>query len=252
MSTPENDPRNKFDPNEENFRKMMDSLLNMRSSKFYNSDLNSPLFSKRNIYKKEEPIIQSKRPSFFDILKDFVNPNPPNLSSARESDKSSQRIHDLEEETFNLRRQRDSMAAENYQLRNMNTALKIDLSTSRVVVQNLQFQNAQLSAMNRELDRTILELRGRLTASVFGRPSGIPGRDYSRDASDPKGYYKALGIDPAVAKSLPEDKFQMLLTSLFRAYSRVHHPDTGGNTAAMAALNNAYEFLQNPNNRRAY
>ncbi len=110
------------------------------------------------------------------------------------------------------------------------------LNEARVRIPTLELHNTMLKAEN---------------ARLRNRPPATAPAE-TRDLLDPKGYCKALGLDPRLIKTLSPDKLEKLLTSLHRAYSLVHHPDTGGNTEAMKAVNTAYDFLKDPQKRRSY
>ncbi|OGY11411.1 MAG: hypothetical protein A3F61_00255 [Candidatus Blackburnbacteria bacterium RIFCSPHIGHO2_12_FULL_41_13b] len=71
------------------------------------------------------------------------------------------------------------------------------------------------------------------------------------DPRDPSAYYKTLGVNPDID---PEDLEEVLL-SAYRRLSRKYHPDTGGENAnpeRMRALNQAFEFLKDPDKRKSY
>lgn len=73
------------------------------------------------------------------------------------------------------------------------------------------------------------------------------------DPLDPKGYYKAMGMDPFFVRELSGEDFDKYLKGLYRVQSHAFHPDKEtGNTEQMQHLNEAYNFLKSPVNRRDY
>lgn len=59
-----------------------------------------------------------------------------------------------------------------------------------------------------------------------------------------KDYYQALGVDRRAGVKQ--------IKHAYRARARASHPDLGGKTAAMIALNEAYEILSDPATRQSY
>ncbi|MBI2020635.1 DnaJ domain-containing protein [Candidatus Daviesbacteria bacterium] len=73
-----------------------------------------------------------------------------------------------------------------------------------------------------------------------------------KDPLDPKGYYKTLGINPDMARRLPEETLSELMSKVYRAYANAFHPDKGGDNSMMRGINMAYDFLRNPRSRQVY
>ena len=59
-----------------------------------------------------------------------------------------------------------------------------------------------------------------------------------------KDYYSVLGAD--------DNASQDEIERLYKTLARRHHPDRGGNTEKMKAINEAYRVLGNPDTRRRY
>jgi hypothetical protein len=79
--------------------------------------------------------------------------------------------------------------------------------------------------------------------------AGNPGASTSPSGgrfTDPKGYFKVLGL---ASSNIPED-FEILLTACYRTLARKMHPDKAGNTLANTQafqnLSTAYETLKDP------
>lgn len=66
--------------------------------------------------------------------------------------------------------------------------------------------------------------------------------------SDPKNYFRIIGLSPAV----PEEDFEVLLTACYRTLARRMHPDKGGDAEKFKELQNAYEILLDPESRSRY
>lgn len=75
---------------------------------------------------------------------------------------------------------------------------------------------------------------------------------YRLDRKDPSGFYKCLGIDPDLVGKISDAQLKELIEKTYRAYSMVFHPDQGGDTVNMQAINEAYSFLRNDSNRKRY
>lgn len=153
----------------------------------------------------------------------------------------AKQMSQLATENQTLRDQRDSLNRSVDQLHQ-----RIDMH--RKVADELGTRNTNLLEENRQLKSS--EQRWRNSAKEWRELAER--RTATTDLLDPEGYCKVLGIDPKLVRTLPSGKLERLLTSLYRAYSLVHHPDTGGNTEAMKAVNTAYDFLKNPQKRRTY
>ncbi len=107
---------------------------------------------------------------------------------------------------------------------------------------------ARLAIQNQALQRQIDELRIanlRLQLDVSSSQSRV-------DRLDPRGYCLTIGLNPRFLHSLPADKLDQLLLSLQRAYAKVLHPDVGGNNGDMARVNEAFDFLRDPQKRENY
>ncbi|WAQ92008.1 hypothetical protein PtA15_15A402 [Puccinia triticina] len=76
--------------------------------------------------------------------------------------------------------------------------------------------------------------------SRSSRPSGHS----TKSDSDPKGYYKVLGLTKSA--SAKEIK------TAFRTLSLTHHPDKGGQTALFQTINEAHSVLSNPDSKSLY
>ncbi len=64
------------------------------------------------------------------------------------------------------------------------------------------------------------------------------------DPSDPKGYYRALGLEPGASMAA--------VRAAWRRLAREHHPDAGGDEGRFHHLLEAYETLSDPMRRMAY
>jgi len=127
----------------------------------------------------------------------------------------------LEQEVTRLQRDLDSASGEVARLKRQNQVLRteVDQSTQQVSHWKLEAERAR----------------------------------QSQDASlDPKGYYKALGIDPVLARTLSEERLDELLQGIYRVYAKINHPDRGGDTERMKKVNSARDFFADPLNRRSY
>lgn len=162
------------------------------------------------------------------------------LSDPATPEELAQRIRILQEENSALKKK-------NYDL---------DISKKKLIIElldtNRDLTDAQDRIKDLEADHIIFKNLNQMLVDKIAQMQESNKRAQRPDASDPRGFYKVLGIDPTLAASLTQDAFDALLTSLYRAYSRVHHPDLGGDTERMKLVNNAYEFLKNPLNRRTY
>lgn len=133
-------------------------------------------------------------------------------------------------------------------------ALEGQLNASSNVVTLLRGENQRLDAENinlrgdiTRLQRTVEELKAQAARGGTRRSETGGG------PRDSKGYYRILGIDPDDAVSLSPEKFEKMLRSIWRAKSHAFHPDTeGGDNVKQTAINQAYEFLKDPNKRRGY
>jgi curved DNA-binding protein CbpA len=72
-------------------------------------------------------------------------------------------------------------------------------------------------------------------------PAGEPVADADAEAVDP---YRELGVDPRAHLAR--------IRAAYHAKARLHHPDLGGDPAAMARLNLAWETLRDPARRRQH
>jgi len=65
--------------------------------------------------------------------------------------------------------------------------------------------------------------------------------------------FAVLGLDPNTAfKGFSEEEIQMVLQSAYRIRSKINHPDNGGSTVTMRAVNLAYGKLKDPKTRGNY
>jgi DnaJ domain len=78
------------------------------------------------------------------------------------------------------------------------------------------------------------------------------GRRRAQREVDPEGFYRTLGIDPRVARAMPEEQLQALLTRQYRLLARQHHPDVTRDSTQMSLINRAYTELKDPEKRRRY
>ena len=76
----------------------------------------------------------------------------------------------------------------------------------------------------------------------------------SLDPSDPKGYYKILGLRPDAFKGLSESRIKAAISKLRQGFSLFFHPDRGdgGNEERMKVLNEALDVLEDPKKRAEY
>ncbi|MBI2327555.1 hypothetical protein HYU92_04530 [Candidatus Curtissbacteria bacterium] len=118
------------------------------------------------------------------------------------------------------------------------TSYATRLGDTLVINQNLIRENQSLRRENEAIKQTALNA---------AKP-----RERAVDPRDPQGYYRALGVDPDDVGRMPVDEADDYITRLWRTHSMVRHPDHGGDTRRQQVLNEAYEFLKSPLNRRQY
>lgn len=195
---------------------------------------------KENIFSDENPLGRYLFSGNSEIILTPIIPSIPltNLTDTR--DNVAQQIARLQIKNAEL-------ATDNKQLKDHAThleatvqQLEMNLAQARKDVQRSIRQNQDLRVENAQLNSAVQQLREQTQRAT------------KEDLLDPKGYCKALGIDPRLVGTLSSDKLEKLLTSVYRAYSRVHHPDIGGDADAMKAVNVAYDFLKDPQKRRTY
>ena len=110
----------------------------------------------------------------------------------------------------------------------------------------LQENKARLKAMIKKSEQVIREQQETINRLLTGKPNNPPKRN------DPKGYYKILGLRPDAFENLSKEQIQDLLNRHRRVYSHQYHTDKGGDLEKMQLLNEAYNFLSNPQDRAAY
>jgi hypothetical protein len=168
-------------------------------------------------------------------------------------DFSIEQVERLQRENDQLRRQNGQLKTDNERLKARNGHLETttqrseaDLAQAKGEAQRLRRQNEHLQFENDKLGIAVKAWK------LEAQSASATARTPKVDVLDPKGYCKTFGIDPRLVRGLPADKFERLLRSVYHAYSLVYHPDTGGDTEAMKALNAAYDFLKDPQNRKVY
>lgn len=75
-----------------------------------------------------------------------------------------------------------------------------------------------------------------------------------RDQADPQGYYKALGLDPEVARDLSDEALQILIKGAKRGLGMDLHPDNRdkGDLERAKKVMAAADFLSDPLKRKSY
>lgn len=159
------------------------------------------------------------------LIQESIRKEAAKQSQLRET--LNKELEKRNQENTNLKGERDRLTRERNGIQQEQIKLREELG-------KIKQQRDTLAQQNNELKQQ--SLRTTTTA---------------REA-DPKGYYEILGIDPFLAQTLSEEKFKTLLTATYRAYSKVYHPDIGGNKNKMKQLNLAHEFLLDPQKRRTY
>ena len=98
-----------------------------------------------------------------------------------------------------------------------------------------------------EQDQTTI---GGLRQQVEHLRAQVTANDASRlNSLDPKGYYRALGISPELARQLSSEQLDNLIQGVYRAHAKVLHPDAGGDGEEMKKVNAAYDFLKDLSRR---
>ena len=129
------------------------------------------------------------------------------------------------------------LSQENNRLRGQNNSLVERLASSQLAERRLR---EELAFLKKELDNS------------FFLPKKQSASREETDAADPKGYCKALGLDPRLLRTLSRDKLDKLLFSLRNAYAMAIHSDRGGDDEQMKKINVAFSFLNDPQNRASY
>lgn len=137
-----------------------------------------------------------------------------------------------------------TLVMQNYQLRHAVEILQAQLINAHSELYMLRTENRYLY---QELQEGIVVQN--VATKKF---KDIRSEEPKEEISDPKGYYRILGVNPSLLRVLSPDQSEILLRGLFRAYAMIYHPDRGGSNEAMIKLNEAYDFLQNPANRNSY
>lgn len=139
---------------------------------------------------------------------------------------------------------------------------KIELGMPKLHRQNevLERTNHQLRAELKKTQETLAQKITELgqttkgfqekasTSSRFFAPATQQHSNSAIDTKDPKGYFSALWMSPDV----PEDVFMELLGKNYRVAAKRYHTDRGGDVNHFHKVQEAYEYLSNADNRKAY
>ncbi|MBU1017666.1 J domain-containing protein [Patescibacteria group bacterium] len=154
------------------------------------------------------------------------------LPFIRDIKEARKKIRSLEEHEQRLKRHAEEQ----------NKILKIQKNS----IKSLQENKARLKAAIEKLEQIVRQQRGIINQLLSERTHNSPKQ------SDPKGYYKILGLRPDAFEGLNEEQIQNLLKRHHRVYSHLHHTDKGGDLEKIKLLNEAYTFLINTKNRAEY
>lgn len=217
------------------------------SESFEKIKLSSPIINEELIKEKKKYLIFKE-----DTLEDQINTD---RSSSRnyggaiptEGDIFVQQVERLLRENREIRTQNQQLKSRNTFLQTTNDQQVEELARARGELERLRFQNQNLQGENQQLQNA-----AKYWQQQAQRPRVESPRIPDRNIADPKGYFKALGIDPELAKTLPDQDFDKLLQGLRRLYTPILHPDRGRNDDRMKRLNEAFQYLSDATKRRGY
>lgn len=159
------------------------------------------------------------------------------LSDAAGSDLGEEIAGKSETELIQMLRRKDRLAGD----------LEESLVAAEAKGAGLVWENMRLESENKRQQEELRYLRA---GRVYGR-SEVP-KENVVDKLDPKGHYRALGLHPQAFEGLSEDKIQDLILRHYRFFAMEFHPDRGGNNKKMQEINDAYNVIKDPNQRKRY